>query len=410
MSRWQRIQWRRLTPYAMALGVVLLIVWGFWPTPVLVEAEAVTHGHLAVTVEEEGRTRLINRYVVSAPIVAQARRITLDVGDSVRAGDVVAVLEPQAAPALDVRTLAEARARVAAAEAALAVARQEAQAAEASAGFARHEYERMRRLGAQDLVATSEVEQAEAEARRTAALRRSAEFRVQTAAFELEAARTALSYAGGQDVERTGWLELRSPVDGQILKRHFESARVVQPGEAIVEIGDPAALEVEVDVLSSDAVRIQPGMRVLFERWGAPEPLEGRVRRVEPVGFTKVSALGVEEQRVLVIADITAPREQWARLGDAYRVNARFILWEADDVRRVPTSALFRHDDGWAVFVVARGRAVLRPVAPGRRGARLTQVLSGLELGEMVIVHPDRDITAGTRVRLREPPSKAQEG
>ena len=401
MSRDRRIQWRRLTPYAIALGVVLLLVWGFWPTPVLVDAEPVTHGHLALTVEEEGRTRLINRYVVSAPIAAHARRITLDVGDAVRTGDVVAVLEPQAAPALDIRTMAEARARVAAAEATLSVAQQETQAAEASAHFALHEYERMRSLGVKDLVAASEVEQAEAEAQRRAALQRSAEFRVQTATFDLEAARTALAYAGGQDADLTGRLELCSPVAGQILKRHFESARVIQPGEAIVEIGDPSALEVEVDVLSSDAVQIQPGMRVLFERWGAPEPLEGRVRRVEPVGFTKISALGVEEQRVLVIADITAPHEQWARLGDAYRVNARFILWEADDGRRVPTSALFRHDDGWAVFVVARGRAVLRPVAPGRRGPRLTQVLSGLEVGEIVIVHPDRDITSGTRVRLR---------
>lgn len=401
MSRDRRIHWRRLIPYAIALGVILLLVWGFWPTPVLVDAEPVTHGHLAVTVEEEGRTRLIDRYVVSAPIEAHARRITLDVGDPVRAGDVVAVLEPRAAPALDIRTTAEARARVAAAEAALSVAQQEAKAAEASAYFALHEYERMRSLGARDLVAPSEVEQAETEARRSAALQRSAEFRVQTATFDLEAARTALAYAGGQDADLTGRLELRSPVAGQILRRHFESARVVQPGEPILEIGDPSALEVEVDVLSSDAVQIQSGMRVLFERWGTPEPLEGAVRRVEPVGFTKISALGVEEQRVLVIADITASREQWARLGDAYRVNARFILWEAEDVRRVPTSALFRHEGGWAVFVVERGRAILRPLDIGRRAARLTQVLSGLEQGEMVIVHPDRDITAGTRVRLR---------
>jgi HlyD family secretion protein len=317
------------------------------------------------------------------------------------------VLEPLAVPVLDVRTTAEARARVAAAEAALAVARQEAEAAQALARLARREYERMHQLGEQEIVAPRVVEQAEAEAQRTEALQRSAEFRVQTAIFQLEAARTALAYAGEQDPNLTGSLELHSPVTGQVLIRHFESARVVQPGESILEIGDPSALEVEVDVLSSDAVQIQPGMRVLFERWGAPEPLEGRVRRVEPVGFTKISALGVEEQRVFVIADITSPREQWARLGDAYRVNARFILWEADDVQRMPTSALFRNEGSWAVFVVERGRAVLRPVEPGHRGARLTEVLSGLEPGEMVIVHPDREINSGTRVR--QPPAEVAE-
>lgn len=404
MTREQRTVWRRrLTPYVLAFTVVGGLALAFRPAPILVDVEPVTRGPLLVTVEEEGRTRVIDRYRVSAPIAAQARRLTVDVGDAVSAGDVLVVLDAQPAPALDVRTLAEARARVAAAEAALAVARQEVEAATASARFARQEYERLRSLGQQGLVAPSEVEQAEAEARRTAALQRSAEFRVQTAGFEVEAAQTALAYAGGQEADRAGMLELRAPVSGRILKRHFESARVVQPGEPILEIGDPAALEVEVDVLSADAVRIEPGMRVLFERWGAPEPLEGRVRRVEPVGFTKVSALGVEEQRVLVIADITSPREAWARLGDAYRVNARFVLWEDDDVLRVPASALFRHADGWAVFAVEQARAVLRAVEIGHRGAWLTEVRGGLAAGDAVIVHPDRDIEPGTRVRVRDP-------
>ena len=156
-----------------------------------------------------------------------------------------------------------------------------------------------------------------------------------------------------------------------------------------------------MDVLSADAVRIAPGMRVLFERWGEPEPLEGRVRRIEPVGFTKFSALGVEEQRVLVIADITSPGARWERLGDAYPGNARFVLWEDDDVLRVPTSALFRHDGGWAAFVVERGRAVRRKVEPGRRGGALTEVAGGLAPDERVIVHPDRSLGDGTRVRLR---------
>lgn len=239
--------------------------------------------------------------------------------------------------------------------------------------------------------------------RRAAALERSAGFRVQTARHELEAARTFLAFAGAQDPAASGRIELRATVAGEILRRQFESSRVVQPGEAILEIGDASALEVEVDVLSADAVRIAPGMRVLFERWGKPEPLEGRVRRIEPGGFTKVTALGVEEQRVLAIADFAAPKELWVRLGDAYRVNARFVLWEAEDVLRVPTSALFRQEQGWAVFTVAGGRARMRPVETGERGGRFTRVVSGLEEGEAVIVHPPREVEAGTRVRTRQP-------
>lgn len=395
------MQLRRFTPYFIAIVVALLLLWGFWPDPVLVDAEPVTRGPLAVTVEEEGRTRVIDRYVVSAPIAAHARRIGLDVGDEVRAGQIIAVLEPVAAPALDIRTAAEARARASAAEAALAVARQDAQAAAASARFARQEYERIRRLGDQALVARNDVERAESETHRAEALQRSAEFRVRTAVFEFEAARTVLAYAGKQDAKFPELFQIHSPVEGQVLKRYFESARAVQMGEPILEIGNSSALEVEIDLLSADAVQVHPGMRVRFERWGAPEPLEGRVRRVEPVAFTKISALGVEEQRVLVIADITSPPEQWSRLGDGYRVNGRFFLWESDEVQRVPTSALFRSDGGWAVFVLERGRARLRPVEAGRRGARLTEVLSGLDPGELVVVHPDRNLKAGVRVRLR---------
>lgn len=359
---------RRLLPYLIAIAVVLGLAFAFRPVPELVDAEPVTRGYLAVTVEDEGKTRGIDRYVVSAPLAAQTRRITLEVGDRVETGQVLVTLDALPSPIQDVRTMAQARARVEAAEAALATAREEAEAA------------------------------------RSAALHRSAEFRVRTARSELEAARAAFAYASGQDPEATGVIELRAPVSGQVLARRFESERVVQPGEAILEIGDPTALEVEVDVLSADAVRIAPGMRVLFERWGHPEPLEGRVKHIEPKAFTKVSALGVEEQRVWVIADIVSPPEQWTRLGDGYRVNARFILWEVDDALRVPTASLFRHADGWAVFVVEDGRARLRPVRTGRRAALHTEVVSGLAAGELVIVHPGREIEDGVRVRLREQP------
>lgn len=393
---------RHLPKILLVLVVIGLLVFAFRPRPLLVDAEAVSCGPVVQSVTEEGRTRVVDRYVISAPMTAQARRITLEAGDSVRTGDVLAVLEPLAPPPLDRRSVAQGKARVQGAKAALEAALRELDGVRAVARLAEAEERRLQRLAEDELVSPRDVEAAEAEARRTRALERSAMFRAETARHELEAARAALEYVGVQDPAFGGRVELRAPVAGEVLRRYFESSRVVQPGEPILEIGDPAALEVEVDVLSSDAVRIAPGMRVLFERWGLPEALEGRVRRVEPGAFTKVSALGVEEQRVWVVADIVSPRQEWARLGDAYRVNARFILFEAQNVLRVPTSALFRHGEGWAAFVVEEGRARLREVATAERGGRFTRVLKGVEEGEAVIVHPPRQVEDGIRVRTRE--------
>lgn len=394
--------WRRLAPYFAGAAVIALLALGFRPAPLLVDAEQVARGHLEVTIEDEGRTRVVDRYQITAPIVAQSRRITLEVGDAVAAGDVLATLDAVAAPALDVRSVQAARARVDAAQSNLASAREEVKAAEAAATYARSESERLERLGEDGMAPRNRVEQAQAEAQRAEASLASARFRVRTAEHELAGARTTLAYAGGQDPGKSGVLSLRSPVDGRVLKRHFESARVVQPGEPILDIGDPARLEAEVDVLSADAVKLMPGMRVWLERWGNPDPLEGRVKRIEPTGFTKISALGVEEQRVWVIVDIVSPQEQWSRLGDGYRVNARFVLWESDDVLQMPTSSLFRNDSGWAAFAVEDGRARQRAVQIGQRGALYTEVTGGLSRGQSVIVHPDREIADGKRVRLRE--------
>ncbi|QKT02411.1 HlyD family efflux transporter periplasmic adaptor subunit [Ectothiorhodospiraceae bacterium 2226] len=396
------MSWRRRIGLALlVLLIVGLLVWGFRPAPLLVDTEAVRLGHLALSVEDEGHTRVVDRYEISAPIAGQNRRVTLEVGDPVREGAVVVTLDALPAPALDARAAHQARARVSAAESTLATAREEAAAAQANARLAQEEVERVRRLAQRDLTSRSAVDQAEAAAERSAALLRSAEARVRTATFELEVARAALAYAGGQDPDASGVFELRAPVAGQVLQRHVESSRVVQAGEPLLEIGDPRSLEVAVDVLSLEAVRIEPGMRVLLERWGRPEPLEGRVHRVEPVAYTKISALGVEEQRVWVIARFTDPPERWARLGDGYRVNARFILWEADDVLQLPTSALFRHDGGWAVFVVEDEIARLRRVEPGQRAGLHTQIMDGVVEGERVIVHPSRDLAHGARVRVR---------
>ncbi|HDQ39566.1 MAG TPA: HlyD family efflux transporter periplasmic adaptor subunit [Desulfonatronum sp.] len=389
----------------LVAGVAALVVLGLRPSPLLVDTEAVSRGYLAGTIEEEGRTRVRDSYEISAPVTGHAARILLDVGDTVQEGDVVAILDAVAAPTLDVRSVAQARALVEAAKSAVSQAREEAVAAEAAARFAQEEYRRLQPLGAEGLVAFNVVDAARADADAALARHRSTLFRVKTAEHDLAAARTALAFAGGQDPGASGRIELTSPVSGRVLTRHFQSAKVVQPGEPILEIGDPAGLEVEVDVLSADAVRLEPGMRVFLERWGKPEPLEAVVQRIEPVGFTKISALGVEEQRVLVIADLVGKQEQWARLGHGYRVNARFVLWEESEALRVPTSALFRHAQGqdseWAVFLAEEGRATLRPVEVGRRGGIASEVLSGLQERDVVVVHPDRNLEHGMRIRVQ---------
>ncbi len=245
------------------------------------------------------------------------------------------------------------------------------------------------------------LDKAEAEAVSAAAQHRSARFAVEVARFELNAAATALRYSAADSTGRERWIALRAPMDGRVLKIEHESEGPVGQGVPLLEIGDPRALEVAVDVLSADAVRIRPGMRVMLEGWGGGIPLQARVRVVEPVGFTKLSALGVEEQRVWVIADLDSPARAWRRLGDGYRVEARFLLWEGQDVLQVPASALFRYRDGWAVFVDRDGRARRRPVRVGQRNGMSAQVLAGLERGKAVIVHPDEAIEDGTRVRPR---------
>ncbi len=397
------MSWRRSLLWALLVaGLAVVLFFGFRPQPLLVDVEAVSRGPMARTVEEEGRTRVMEIYRISAPLSGQVRRIELEPGDRVEAGQVIARIDAQATGVLDVRSVKEAESQVAAAGAALEVARREFEAAVADNVFAAAEYKRLRTLGEQELIAVNEVEEAEAAAKHADAVQRAAQAQVERARHDLEAARTALSYAGSLDPVASGVISLHAPVSGVVLRRHFESAQVVAAGAPILEIGELAFLEVEVDVLSADAVGIEPGMRVLFERWGEAEPLQGRVRRVEPGGFTKISALGVEEQRVWVIADFTSPQTLWQRLGDEYRVNARFILWEADDALRVPLSALFRRDDGWALFAVEGGRARLRSVNIGEQGENFAQVIGGVAAGEHVVVHPDRELEDGRRVRLRE--------
>ena len=395
-----------MTRARLALLLVILaiaggLVWGFMPRPVAVEIVEVTRGPLAVTVEEEGKTRVRDRFVIHAPMSGHARRIALKVGDPVRRGQVLTVLEPARADALDPRTRSQAQAQARAAEAALAAAREDARAAEAEAALARQDLARAEALGQAEFLSRAAVDQASTRVNRSDAAREAARHAVDVARHQLETARAVLARAAAlQAGGPAELLEVRAPADGRILKLVRESEGAVTAGQPLLELGNPEALEVEVEVLSTQAVRIHPEARVLLERWGGP-PLEGRVRLVEPAGFTKVSALGVEEQRVRVIVDIIAPREAWQTLGDGYRVDARFVLWEAADVLQVPASSLFRYQDGWAVFVVEAERARLRAVELGQRAGLAAQVLTGLKAGERVIAHPDDRIRDGVRVRPR---------
>jgi HlyD family secretion protein len=385
-----------------ALTVVLLLIWGFWPQPVMVEAASAKRAPMTVTIDEEGRTRVIDRYVVSAPVDGVACRVQQEVGDPVEQGELMLMIEPLESQVLDPRSRALAKARVAAAEAALRASREQARAAAADEEYANNELARQQPLIDQGLISREAYDRARTAASTAASARRSADFTVEVASYELEAARTALEYSAATDsgapAER---VPVRSPITGRILKVEHECEGPVRTGEALFEVGDPSALEVEVDVLSSDAVRIKPGMQVLFDRWGGEHTLEGVVRNVEPVGFTKTSALGVEEQRVLVISDFVSPQEQWQRLGDGYRVEARFILWQSEDVLQVPASSLFRHGDGWALFVIDDGRALRRSVEVGQRNGLNAQVLDGVGEAEEVILHPNDKVDDGVRVHRR---------
>ncbi|MBI2993745.1 MAG: efflux RND transporter periplasmic adaptor subunit [Gammaproteobacteria bacterium] len=397
--------WRRHLGAISGLILVLAIVAvGFIPRAMVVDTAAVARGTLRVTVEEEGRTRVIDRFVVSAPVAGFLRRVELNVGDPVTRGEVVAFLEPLRSTVLDPRSRAEAESRVAATRAAMQASRENVVAADADAKYAAAELARLERLHEKKTVSLEALQQGEANARRTKAALQSAQFNVQVAQFELKAAEAALSYSAAEGSAAGGAPEtvaITAPVAGRVLRIDHESEGVVAAGEDLLELGDPLSLEVEVEVLSRDAVRIRPGSRVQFDQWGGDELLEGAVRNIEPVGFTKVSALGVEEQRVLVIADITSPAEKWNRLGDGYRVDANFILWEGNSVLNIPTSALFRNQDSWNVFIALGGRAVRREVTVGRRGGLVTEIVSGLQEGETVIVHPADKLVEGNRVRAR---------
>jgi HlyD family secretion protein len=392
---------QRILLILLLLLAALAIIWAFLPRPVPVETAKVSRGPLQVTVEEEGKTRLRDRFVVSAPVAGYVRRVDLEVGDPVKRGQVVAGIEPMRTEGLDPRARAAARARVSAAEAALRAAEERIREAAAADEYATARLDRTRRLADAGLTPKDALEQVASEAKRASAATRSAEEAADAARHDLEGAKAALTRAGASGGRRADQVAVRSPATGNVLAVRRESEGVVPAGTPLLEVGDPGRLEVEVDVLSADAVRIRPGTPVRFDRWGGDVPLEGKVRVVEPVGFTKVSALGVEEQRVLVLVDITSPRDAWKSVGDGYRLEASFVLWEEKEVLQVPAGALFRIGDRFAVYVVEKGRAKARTVEIGRRSGLAAQLLSGLAEGETVILHPGDTVAEGKKVRAR---------
>ncbi len=397
------VVWRRRLIWLLVLLLIIAaLVYGFRPQPSRVDIASVSLGPMRVSVEEEGKTRVTDRYEVSASVAGTTCRVDLNVGDPVQKGQVLTTIKPLESQALDPRSQAEAEARVAAAQSALYAAEQTATSAASEMQLAARELSRLRPLFEKGHISRRQLDQATAMAQTSRAASRSAQFSVDVARHELEAARTALSYTGAGNADRPeANVQVRSPIDGRILALHQECEGVVSAGQPLLVIGDIRSLEIETDVLSEDAVKIKPGMRVELHRWGGDTPLQGRVRNVEPVGFTKVSALGVEEQRVLVISDITSDATEWQDLGDGYRVEAEIILWQAADVLQIPASALFRFDGGWALFVMENGKAVRRTVKVGKRNGLSAQILEGVAAGDKVITHPDNSIDDGVAVKLR---------
>ena len=392
--------WRWLLVVLAVGGVVAIAL---WPAPVPVDVMPSTRGPLAVTVDDEGETRVRHRYVVSAPLTGRVLRSELEAGDPVVRGTTVVARVRAEAPALmDARSRAEADAAVAVARAALGRAEADLRRATSAVGLARADLRRQRDLAAAQLTTQQAVDAAETHAQGAEEAVRAAEFAVAGARSQFDQATARLM---APTLEASGRvLTVTAPADGVVLKRLRESESVVAAGEPLLEIGNPAAdLEIVSDLLSTDAVRVKPGAKVKVEQWGGDRVLTATVRRVEPSGFTKISALGVEEQRVNVVMDFEDPAEAWNALGDGYRVEVRIVIWEAADVVKVPTSALVRQGDEWAVFVADGDRIRRVPVAVGQRNSEEAEVVSGIEAGRQVVVHASDRVIDGALIEVRRP-------
>ncbi|HEU4333325.1 MAG TPA: HlyD family efflux transporter periplasmic adaptor subunit [Candidatus Eisenbacteria bacterium] len=371
---------------------LLLAFWALRPQPLAVETAVASVGPLQVTVDEDGLTRVVRHVVIAAPVSGRLTESVLRAGDSVPAGAVVGVLRP--AP-LDARTRAEAQAALASAQALRRAARSVVEEAVVAHDEAHRDRERAERLAESGTISRRELEAAVAGDRTSEAALAAARAREASAAQEERRARSALVESDPEGAGRAAAITLRSPMAGRVLRMFEEHDRVVPAGTPLIEIGDPRTLEIVSDVLSRDATAIVPGMPMVVRIPGR-EPVRARVDRVEPSAFTKLSPLGVEEQRVNVVGN-GLPEN--LGLGDRFELDVSIVLWEAERVLKIPATALVPAGDAWAVYLVEKGRARLRPVAVARRGIREVQIESGLSAGDRVIVHPDERLKDGTRVR-----------
>lgn len=386
---------RPRTMIGIAVGVLAaaaLLWFIFAPDPIVAEFTTVSEGPLQVSINNQGQVRAHDKYVVAAPVAAELQRIELHDGEAIKRGDLVAVLNPLP---MDARQRQEAVARLDAAKALAREAGLRVEAAQTDMRFAVSERARVDRLVRDNFVSPQAAEKAIAAEQTSRAAWEAARSRQQAAIADIKAAEAALFASEPAPGGRTRQLQLRAPVDGYVLKVHERSARTVGPGVPLATLGDPSRYEIVVDVLSTDAVKIKPGNTVLLEGWGGGKVLRAKVRLVEPVAFTKVSALGVEEQRVNVIAD---PIDPLGALGDGYRIEARIVIWEEDKVTKVAGSSLFRVGDAWHVFTVDNGRAREHEVKVGQRNQDEAQILSGLTRGATVIRFPSNQIEDGARV------------
>ncbi len=400
------IRWRRARWYVFwAVLLAAAAVYAFRPQPVPVDVAGAVRDAMVVTIDGDGRTRVREVYVVSAPVSGQVLRIERHVGDAVVAGEtVLATIRPTDPTFLDRRARAQAEATIKAAEAAFALAEAERARAEAELDFARSELDRSAKLAQRGTISQRELDRATLELRTREAALATAEATITKRRYELEMARAALIQPGqrvGDGVAPECCVEVFAPVDGRVLRMIQESEGVVLAGAPLLEVGNPADLEVVVDLLSADAVRVEVGAAATIDDWGGGDTLRARVRRVEPYGFTKVSALGIEEQRVNVILDLIDPAEQWRQLGHGFRVDVHIVVWHGEDVLQIPLGALFREGSDWAVFVLEEGRASLRRVLIGHSNGRVAEVLGGLSADELVILHPGDRVANGVRAVRR---------
>jgi HlyD family secretion protein len=392
--------WSRRTKVIAGIGVFLALffMWSLRSQPVPADFQTVAKGELLVTLGDEGETRVRDVYVVSAPVAGRIERIEMDVGDPVVADEtVLARFLPQDPSVLDARSRSEAIAGVSLAEADRA-------RAQAQLDFANSELRRQQQLFKEGTIAQAALDRARMEVRTAQAALNQTNAAVTKRKTDLESSRAA--FAKGGTASGVDYVSVRAPVSGRLLKRIQQSEALLAAGTPILEIGDPANLEIVTDLLSSDAVKVKPGQEVIIEDWGGPTALKGVVRRVEPFGFTKVSALGIEEQRVNVITDFVTPREQWASLGHGYRVETRVVIERRDNILKVPVSALFRSGEDWAVFVVDGGAkggvAKLTKVKIGSRNTLDAEITSGLKEGDVVIMHPSDQVADGVEVAPRQ--------